>query len=104
MTTKIYRLVEIKNDSEAKFYGNKFFGSKERVQNEIEAACFSLENGGRDPRISDYAGHRWNSIHIEGEGWLTATFCKKVTIDSEMFGEKYHKDFTLGYVTYEVES
>ena len=101
--SNIYRIVEIDNNCEAKVYVKNFFGSKEKVESKIEELAFSLEHGGRNPRFINYTGHRWYSVHIENEGWLTATYCKKVIIDSEMNGEKYHKEFVLGYVTYEVE-
>lgn len=101
-TTNIYRIVEIDNNNEAKVYDTNFYGRKELAEQVIEELVFSLEHGGRNVKVSDKEGHRWNCIHIDGEGWLTATCCKKVVIDSEMFGEKYHKEFFLGYVTYEI--
>lgn len=104
MKTTIYRIVRLDSNYNAKVYSPKFYGSKEKVENKIEEICFSLECGGRNPKIENYVGHRWNSVRIESEGyWCAATYCKKVTIDSEMYGEKYHLEFVLGYVTYEVE-
>ena len=35
---------------------------------------------------------------------MTCTFSKIVTINDEMFGEKYTKKFSIGYVTYEMEA
>ena len=103
-TTKIYRLVEVQNGDEAKFYGNKFYGSKEAVENAIATACFSPEHGGRNVHIADWVLHKWDSVKIEGEGWMTCTFSKIVTINDEMFGEKYTKKFSIVYVTYEMEA